>query len=747
MTATLKMDKPDARNRLDAMHQGVIGKPLDRIEGPLKVSGTATFASEWQFPDMAFGVFARATVPAGKIIRLNRDAVLAMPGVLGIYDDGKMLVNPAQGTQGSAPQQNIGEVHYFGQPIALVVAKSFEQATAAAKALHAEYKLPAKQPVFDPASEAALVTPSVMSLPTDKGDLDAAMAAAAFSVDAVYTTPGHASAAMEPHASIASWIGNKLTLRGSFQMLNYNVDELADSLGTSAANVRILSPFVGGGFGSKLGISGDAVAAALAAKALQRPVRVDLSRQQVFETIIRRSETRQHVRLAADKDGRLTGIGHECLVSNLPWQLFAEPVTQATEFLYAGAARRLSVNVARISRLCAGSVRAPGEAVGMQALECAMDELAEQVGIDPAELRRRNDTKVDPATGKPFSSRMLIECIDAGAARFGWNKRQAQPCRTREGEWWIGMGMASAARVNSLAAAAARVTLGADGGVTVETDMTDIGTGTYTILAQIAGEMLGVPLGKVTVRLGDSALPKGPGSGGSWGASSAGSAVFLACEKIRATLAKRLQGKEDALVLKDGAARLGNASALVVDLLAGKAESEEGAIKPGKTSKDVTQATFGAFFTEVAVNAYTGETRVRRMTGAFGIGRVLNEKTATSQCYGGMTWAIGSALTEALEFDLRDGHLINHDLAEYHVPVHLDVPALDVVFVAERDGHASPIQAKGVGELGICGGAGAIANAIYNACGVRVRDFPVTLDKLIAALPDPDEGVGARSIP
>lgn len=738
MTNSLKMDKPDTRNRLDSMHQGLIGMPLDRPEGPLKVSGAATYASEWQLPGMAHGVFARVTVSTGKIKRIDRKAALAMPGVLGVYADKKMLVNPAQGTAGAAPTQDISEVHYFGQPIALIVAENFEQATAAAKALSVEYETPAKPPIFDPESSDATVTPSLMTLPTDKGDLDKAMAAAAFTVDQVYTTPGHASAAMEPHASIASWLGNKLTVRGSFQMLNYNVDELASSLGISASNVRILSPFVGGGFGSKLGISADAVAAAIASKDLRRPVRVDLSRQQVFETVIRRSETRQRLRLAADSHGKLSGIGHECLVSNLSGELFAEPVTQATEFLYAADHRRLSIDVARIARMCAGSVRAPGEAVGMQALECAMDELAEKLALDPIELRRRNEPDTDPATGKPFSSRVLIECMDAGAKRFGWNKRAPKPCQTRDGEWWIGMGMASAARVNILAEASARVTLAPDGMVTVETDMTDIGTGTYAILGQIAGEMLGVPVAHVTVKLGDSALPKGPGSGGSWGASSSGSAVFLACEQIRATLAKRLQGKEDSLHLKDGMARLGNASALVVDLLAGKPLVEEGAIKPGKTSKDVTQATFGAFFAEVAVNAHTGETRVRRMTGAFGIGRVLNHKTATSQCYGGMTWAIGSALTEALEFDLRDGHLINHDLAEYHLPVHLDVPALDVVFVEERDAHASPLQAKGVGELGICGGAGAIANAIYNACGVRVRDFPATLDKIIAGLPDPE---------
>ncbi|GGE00476.1 xanthine dehydrogenase [Polymorphobacter glacialis] len=736
MTNTLTMDKPDVRNRLDAMAQGIIGAPLDRPEGPLKVVGTATYASEWQLPDMAYGVFARATVPAGKVASIDREAVLAMPGVLAIHDDPRMLVNPAQGGAGKKPLQDIREIHYFGQTVALVVAETFEQATAAAKALKVEYAAPDDASVFDPESSAATVEHGPDTQRVQTGDLDKAMADAAFSVDVTYTTAGHASAAMEPHASIASWQGDQLTLRGSLQMLNYNVAELADSLAVGQSQVRILSPYVGGGFGSKLGVGEDSVAAAIASRELGRPVRVDMSRQQVFETVMRRSETRQRLRLAARADGVLTGIGHECLVSNLPGEQYAEPVTQATEFLYGGENRMLSVDVARIVRLCAGSVRAPGEAVGMQALESAMDELAEKVGIDPVELRKRNIPAIDPSQGTPYSSNTLAKCLDAGAARFGWDQRQTQTCATREGEWWIGMGVASAARVHKLVEASARVTLASDGTVKVETDMTDIGTGTYAVLGQIAGEMLGTPIEKVSVCLGDSALPAGPGSGGSWGAASSGSAVFLACEQIRQALAKKFQGDEEALSLKDGIARLGEASAMVVDLVAGKPIVGEGTIKPGETSKATRQASYGAFFAEVAVNAYTGETRVRRMTGAFGIGRVLNEKTATSQCYGGMTWSIGSALTEELAFDLRDGHLVNHDLAEYHVPVNLDVPALEVVFVEERDPHASPIQAKGVGELGICGGAGAIANAIYNACGVRVRDFPMTLDKIIGGLPD-----------
>jgi len=464
---------------------------------------------------------------------------------------------------------------------------------------------------------------------------------------------------------------------------------------------------------------------------------VAMTRQQVFETVMRRSETRQHMRLAADANGKLIGLGHEAFVSNLPDEEFAEPVTQATEFLYGGENRLLKVDVARISRMTAGSVRAPGEAVGMQVLEAAMDELAETVGIDPVELRKRNLPEALPVEGTPYSSRMLVEALDQGAEAFGWKNRKPKPCQTREGEWWIGMGMASAARVNMLVPAEARVTLKADGTALVETDQTDIGTGSYAILGQIAGEMLGLPIDKVKVVLGDTSLPSGAGSGGSFGAISTGSAVMRACEAIRSKLATALGCDEDSLSLKDGMAAGGSEGRAFADLLDGKDIAETGAIKPGETADDFSQASYGAFFAEVAVHAFTGETRVRRMTGAFGFGRVLNAKTARSQCLGGMVWGIGSALTEELAFDLRDGHLVNHDLAEYHVPVHADVPAIEVILLEERDAASSPLQAKGVGELGICGAAGAISNAIYNACGARLRSFPMTLDKVIPHLPDP----------
>ena len=722
-------DKPDHRNLLDQTKQGIIGEPLDRPEGPLKVSGAATYSAEYRLENCAEGVLVTATIACGKVLNIHRDAVLAMPGVLAVLDGKSLLRRPAQGTSGTAPLQGPATVEYYGQPVALVVAETFEQATAAAHALVIDYSDTSDTAEFDPdKADEPFEKPMVV------GDLDQAMKTAAVTVDQVYRTEGHASAAMEPHASMASWDGDRLTVRGSFQMLAFNVKELADAMGLSAKKVRLLAPYVGGGFGSKLGITHDAVAASLAAMELGRPVRVTLTRQQVFQTITRRSETRQRVRLAADTGGRLTGLGHDGFVSNLPNEKFAEPVTQATAFLYDGANRHLSVEIGRVARLTAGSVRAPGEAVGMQVLETAMDELAEAVGLDPVALRKRNLPFEVPGKGTPYSSRKLVEALDARAKAFGWDKRKPKPCHTREGEWWIGMGMASAARVNMMIPAKATVTLRPDGSVEILTDQTDIGTGSYAILGQIAGEMLGVPVARIDVRLGDSDFPPGAGSGGSFGATSTGSAVFRACEAIRATLTGRAGISEGDLSIKDGQIE-GKGS--VIDLLDGKEISETGSIKPGKTSLSYAQASYGAFFVEVAVNAYTGETRVRRMLGAFGIGRVLNAKTARSQCLGGMVWGIGSALTEALSFDLRNGRLVNHDLGEYHVPVNRDVPALEVILLDERDAAASPLQAKGVGELGICGAAGAIGNAIYNACGVRARSFPITLDKLLPHLPEP----------
>ncbi|KLE32385.1 xanthine dehydrogenase family protein molybdopterin-binding subunit [Aurantiacibacter luteus] len=727
---SLTMDKPDERNRLDAMKQGVIGKPLDRPDGPIKVSGVAPYAAEYDIANAAYGVFVTAPIARGKVAKIHEDSVTGMDGVIAVVADERFTTRAAQGTAGEAPEQGPGEVDYWGQPIALVVAESYEAARDAAQRLKVDFHADDLADIpFDPDA----VEPE-KDEGQRQGDLAHAMAEAVHSVDRTYTTHGHASAAMEPHASIAEWQDGKLTVHASLQMLNFNIAELADALDLEEDDVRLVSRFVGGGFGSKLGVSQDVVAAAIAAKQVGRPVKVAMTRQHVFQAIMRRSESTQRLRLAADAEGRLTGFGHEALVSNLPGEDFAEPVTQSSKFLYGGENRLLRIDVARIHRMCAGSVRAPGEAVGMTALEAAMDELAEQVGIDPVELRLRNIPDKHPTKDIPYSSRKLAECLKEGAAAFGWQGEDRKPRQRREGEWWIGTGVASGSRVHNVEEAKARVTLRPGGTALVETDMTDIGTGTYAILGQIAGEMLGLDPKDVEVGLGDTDFPRGPGSGGSWGAPSSGSAVFLACEALREEIASLLKGEEGNLTMKDGTAVVGNTSRTIDELLGGKELQRTGHFQPGKTEKEFAAASYGAFFAEVAVNDWTGETRVRRLTGAFGIGRVLNEKTARSQCLGGMTWAIGAALTEQLLFDPRDGHLVNCDLAEYHVPVHRDVPECEVLLVEERDPAASPIQAKGVGELSMCGAAGAIANAVYNACGVRAYSFPMTPAVLLEGL-------------
>ena len=726
----LRMNSKDEENLLDRTVQGVITRPLDRPEGPLKVSGTATYADEDHPPGTVYGWFVRAPIAKGWVTGLNTAELRAMPGVLAVMRDDRLIHHPAQGQQGSAPPQGPSEITYAGQPIALIVAETFEQARDAAIA--------ARPQLIDQTEKAALSpegadheTPKAKQAAT--GDLDKAMEEAAFTLDERYSTPSMSHSAMEPHAAVAWWEDGKLTLRGSYQMLKTNVAELADAVGISPKKVRILSPYVGGGFGGKLGIGHEGVGAAIAAQRLGRPVAIALHRRNVHEATHRRSESRQHVRLAADAEGRLIGIGHEAWVSSMFGDNFSEPVTQATPFTYAGENRVIGHHVARLNLTAPGSMRAPGEAIGVPVIEMAMDELAERAGLDPVAFRIRNIPDKDPTSGKPFSSNRLEDCLRRGAERFGWADRP-QPGTRREGEWLIGMGMASAVRVNMLQNAKAAVILLADGTARVETDMTDIGTGSYAILTQIAAEALGLPVERVTTVLGDSDLPPSSGSGGSFGAASSGSSVLLAAQALRKELARRMDCAPEDLTLKDGQAIAANRARPLSDVLAGDSLRAEGEIDRGLNETTTRQASWGAQFAEVAVSTVTGEIHVRRLSAVFAAGRILNEKTARSQCIGGMIFGIGSALTEEVAHDPRDGHFVNRDLAEYHIPVNLDVPHIDIEFLDDRDPYANPMQAKGIGELACCGTAGAIANAVANATGKRFRDLPMTLDKVLAAL-------------
>ncbi|WP_315764889.1 xanthine dehydrogenase family protein molybdopterin-binding subunit [Sphingomonas sp. Y38-1Y] len=739
MKATIKMDAPFEQSLLDTAAAPLVGKPVARVDGPLKIAGRARYAAE-HFPDrLAHGFLLRAPIGKGRITRLDTDAASTMAGVIAIVTDERLTRNGGDFAGAEAPVQGVEDVAYFGQPIGVVVAESFEQARAAALCIGIEHA--AEPGVFD--MEAALDTAEpptndifgLFLIHTEQGDVDAAMAEAKASVDAIWTTPSHSHSAMEPHAAIAVWEGDRLTLHASYQSPVTSRDQLATVLGIEADKVRICSPFVGGGFGGKLGLMPEAVAAAIAAQQIGRPVKVAMTRQNVIETTGRRPATHQRLRLGADAAGKLTAIGHETITDQLEGEMFFEPAGIATHSLYAGANRVVDHKVVRVNKLLGVSMRAPGEAAGQLALECAVDELAERLGVDPIELRILNEPLTHPEEGKPFSTRALVDCMRTGAERFGWDARNRVPGATRDGEWLIGHGMAASSRGNLFGPTAARVSIGAGGRVVVESEMTDIGTGTYTILTQIVADLLGVSIDRIEVRLGDTDDPRSAGSGGSWGAATAGSAVYAACEKLRAALIAAVGIDVNEATFADDALIVRGERYPIAELV-GEGMSVEGNVEPGESNAKYDQTAYGAHFCEVRVNAVTGETRLSRWNSVFAAGRILNPRTATSQAIGGIVFGIGAALTEELIHDPRTGKVVNRDLGEYHVPVHADIPAIDVLFLDERDPLANPLMIKGVGELGTCGAGAAVANAIYNATGVRVRDFPITLDKLLPGLPD-----------
>jgi xanthine dehydrogenase YagR molybdenum-binding subunit len=733
--ADFTMDAEFGPTALDRGVQGVLGRGVDRIDGPLKVTGGARYGYEHDVGDqVAYGVAITAKGFAkGRVVGFDIDTARALPGVVDIIVDDPRLVGQAAGF--SPARRGNDRVDHWDQIVGVAVADSFEAARAAAAAVRIRVEVePGRFDTMAHVAEAAGPPRESRVQDSDLGDLDAAMAGAAATIDQVYTTPNQVHAAMEPHASVAVWEGDRLTLYSGVQLLKWAKPILAQSLDINADRVRIVSPFIGGGFGGKI-LGPDAVLAAIAAQRIGRPVKVALSRQQLFHNVYRRTDTHQRLRLAADAYGKLTGIGHETVVSQGPDGSFMEPVALGTVSLYAAPARRISHRVVTLDMVMAGAVRAPGEAVGMLALETAMDELAEKLGLDPVAFRLANEPRVDPTTGKPFSTRRFVDCLQQGAARFGWELRQPTPGAVRDGEWLLGMGVAGAVRINLLMESQARVRLFPDGRARIETDMTDIGTGTYTILAQIAGEALGLPIDCIDVVLGDSDLPPSAGSGGSFGAASAGSSVALACEDLVATLAARMGVPPAEVTLKDGHAIAANRRVAIAELVGSVPIEATGRIAQGCNAQSFSQAAHGAQFAEVAVNSVTGEVRVRRMLGVFEAGRILNAKTARSQAIGGMIWGIGYALHEEAVLDKRYGHFVNHDLAEYHVPSHADVPPLDVLFIEEADTKANPLGVKGLGELSISGAGAAVTNAVYNACGVRVRDFPLTVDKILGGLP------------
>lgn len=733
----MKFDKPATENPIDRLK--VVGHPHDRIDGTRKVTGTARYAYEQHdvVPNQAYGHVIGAAIAKGRITAIDTEAARRAPGVIAVLtakDAGPLK----KGKRNTAPLLAGPEVVHYHQAVALVVAESFEQARAAAALIKVDYK--AAEGAFDlkAAKDGAAKPegddPSLDD--TQVGDFAGAFAQAPVKLDETYTTPDESHAMMEPHATLAAWEGERLTLWTSNQMVAWGVTDMATTLGIPKDHIRIVSPFIGGGFGGKLFLRSDVLLAALGARLAKRPVKVALPRPLIINNTPHRPATIQRIRIGATRDGKITAIGHESWSGDQPGG-GPEVAVQQTRLLYAGANRMTAMRLAELDLPEGNAMRAPGEAPGLMALEMAMDEMAEKLGLDPIAFRVLNDTQVDPEKPeRPFSMRRLDECFRVGAERFGWSRRSARPGDRREGNWMIGMGVASAFRNNIVMKSGARVRLDANGIVTVETDMTDIGTGSYTIIGQTAAEMLGVGLDRVVVKLGDSTFPVSAGSGGQWGGNSSTAGVYAACVKLREAVAQNLGINSAEAVFADGTVTVGNRSLSLASAAEGGPLSGEDTIEFGELDETHQQSTFGAHFVEVGVDAYTAETRIRRMLAVCAAGRILNPKTARSQVIGAMTMGAGAALMEELAVDKRRGFFVNHDLAGYEVPVHADIPHQDVIFLDEVDPMSSPMKAKGVGELGICGVGAAVANAIYNATGVRVRNYPITLDKLLQHMPD-----------
>jgi len=734
----MKFETPAGTNPIDQLK--IVGRPTSRIDGKLKTTGTAPYAYERHdvASGQAYGFIVGAAIAKGRIAGMNVADAKAAPGVIAVVTTLDYPQPLPLGKMNSASLFGGADVAHYHQAIAVVVAESFEQARAAAALIRTDYaRSPGKFDLAAQAQTAPLVPGDSKDKPAvDRfGDFETAFAAAPVTIDRTYTTPDESHAMMEPHASIAAWDGDKLTVWTSNQMIQWSKQSLAKTLSIPEENVRVDSPFVGGGFGGKLFIRADVVLAALGAKAAKRPVKIALTRPLMFNNTTHRAATIQHVRLGATRDGRLTAIAHSSISGNLADGRPETAVAQ-TRLLYAAPNRETSMQLAVLDLPEGNAMRAPGEAPGLMVLEMAMDEMAEALGIDPVDFRVLNDTQVDPEKpDRPFSERHLVECLRTGAEKFGWAQRHPKPAEIREGRWLIGMGVAAGFRNNALMKSAARIRLERDGRLTVETDMTDIGTGSYTILAQTAAEMMGVPLDRVTVRLGDSDFPASAGSGGQWGANNSTSGLYAACTKLREEVARRLGFGEAEVRFEDGKVIAGERIATLRDAARDGAITAEDGIEYGTLDKQYQQSTFAGHFVEVAVDRYTGETRIRRMLAVCDAGRILNPKTARSQVIGAMTMGVGAALVEELAVDKRFGFFVNHDLAGYEVPVHADIPHQDVIFLDHPDDKSSPMKAKGVGELGLCGVGAAIANAIYNATGVRVRDYPITLDKHLERLP------------
>ncbi|MER9328454.1 xanthine dehydrogenase family protein molybdopterin-binding subunit [Mesorhizobium sp. M0488] len=747
-----------------------MGNPVPRIDGRLKVTGQAGYPADLAVANVAYGALATSTVAKGSISALHLDKARAVPGVIDIVSAGDMdqIDEPKFGNTAAS---SIGPLHdktifHDGQIIALVVAETFEAAEEAAMLIRADYAAETPSAGFD--SKGVEMEPAAGKSPLFKedvkaGDFDAAFQSAAVKIDQKYSTPTQHHNPIELFSTTAMWQGDQLTVHEPSQNVTGWKTELARQLKIDPANVRIVSPYIGGAFGSKGPMTARTAIVAVAARRVGRPVRCVVSRMQAFNTQTYRAETRHRIRIGANKDGHITAFAHE------GWEVTSRPDayvvggTSATGRMYNYGSVLTHVSLVHADRNTPGYMRSPPETPYVYALENAMDEMAVALGMDPVEFRRINEPEKEPIGGKPFSSRSLIKCYDQAAEAFGWSKRDAAVGSMRDGDWLVGMGCATAIYPTASAPCAARVRLTDDGQVRVQCGSHEIGTGVRTVAGQMAAERLGVDIDKVTVEMGDSALPPAPVSGGSISTASVCSAVMKACDAVRQKLFAaaiagdgplagsgnaRLEMDQKTIVASGGkSARLSDVfKAMQVGAIEEYAEfapkdSTPEALKKlyagqpefhgGDQDKDSVKYAFGAEFVEVRVNSYTREIRVPRVVGAFAAGRIMNTRTARSQLMGGMIWGIGQALHEATEIDRRDARYVNRDLQDYLVPVNADIKQVDVILVPEVDPDVNPAGVKGLGELGNVGTAAAVASAVYHATGKRIRDLPIRIDDLI----------------
>jgi xanthine dehydrogenase YagR molybdenum-binding subunit len=702
----------------------ITGTPVNRIDGLLKVTGKATYATDYPVENLAYGYLVKSTIAAGKIVSFDLSSAEKQVGVLSILSHLNIQkLNEKGGIRGGALLQS-PVIEFFGQHIALVIAETYEQARAAGRLVKVTYQEEPGKIDFEKLKKEAVLSKEKDKADLTRGNVESAFTNASFIVDEIYETPIEHHQPLEPHSTIAVWDGEQVTLYNGSQIINGAQGAAAATLNLKTENVRIVSPHIGGGFGSKGGQWANLVLAAVGAKKVGRPVHLALTRQQMFNSVGLRQRNEQHIRLAADKDGKLTGLAHETITHGAIINEFIEPCGDCSKVMYEVPNSLISYRIVPMNIIIPTYTRGPGKSTGSFALESAIDELAHKLKMDPIELRLKNEPEKDPSNGKPWSSRRLVDCLKEGSKAFGWAKRNPVPGQTVEGNYLIGYGVACGTYPARQQGSSAIVKLKKSGKkveAIVELAAADLGTGTHTIVAQTAADGLGLPITQVQVIIGDSNLPPAAGSVGSVGAASYANVVNDGCIQITNELITK-SGKQ--FFVRPTAAEI---------MISENTESYQTRVdsKPPENAGQYSSHSFNANFAEVWVNRSTGMVKVKRFLAVTAAGKILNPKTARSQIIGGNVWGIGMALTEESIIDPRYGNFITRSFADYHVPSNLDIGQMDSIFINEEDTIPNKLGVKGIGEVGIVGVAGAVANAIFNATGKRVRNLPITPDKLL----------------